>query len=388
MGEHSILPPSSASIWGKPDGCTGWYQMQKHYPDVGETIEAAEGTASHEIGSTLINHFINNDEWLTSRYFISAKASNGIEFTEEMFDAALIYAQNVVGVYHRNYSDCHIEERIEINDIHSVVFGTPDCWVVNPHQFRLYIWDYKFGHEIVEAFENWQLLCYLAGIIKRLKIDDSRLTVHMRIIQPRAYHIDGIIREWEINAALLRPYFNILHNNAHAALSNNAKTKSGSHCRHCTARHACMSAIHAGVQLYEIAGQPIPYDMPLDALGLQCQIVERARKQLEYIETGMKAQIESMVKSGKIIPGWKLQRGRSSEKWNDKNQVALLGDLLEIDLRKPQDVITVKQARDKGVSDDVLRQFSEKTKTRMVLVQDNGTKLKRIFSNLGVIKNG
>jgi hypothetical protein len=276
------------------------------YPDDEPTQESLEGEASHEVGAAYIeNAAIGNI--MVNTMLPDVTATNGILLTDEMCEAAQVYADDVASVMVAtgNFTP-NIEQHIKCPTINALSEGTPDVWSYDAKTGHLYIWDYKYGYGIVEVFENWQMINYLSGILDQLEltgIQTQHITVHIRIVQPRAFHKDGVVREWVVTASDLRGYFNQLEMKAAEALSSTAITRSGSHCKHCSARHACPTALQAGVQLYEVAGQPLPVELPPDALGVQLAIVNRAIKQLEFIQSGLNAQVTSMIKTGNIVPG-------------------------------------------------------------------------------------
>jgi Protein of unknown function (DUF2800) len=386
---HSVIPPSSAHIWGSPDGCTGWVLMSQQHPKIEESENSKNGTASHEIGSTLINDASIGAGARTFDNFNNKYASNNTLFDEEMFDCAKIYADDVIAVMRDNYifggPRLGIEQKIYCPSVHELSNGTPDAWIYNKKTNHLWIWDYKFGYLTVEAFENWQLLNYISGLFDQLSINgvtDQKTIVHMRIAQPRAYHRDGIIREWKVKGSDLRTYFNILESKAHEALGDNPIIRSGPHCVYCTARHSCSAAIEGAVQLYEVAQQSIPADMRLDALGVQLSIVKRAIKQLEYIESGITGRVEELLRKGELLPGWVMESGKGREVWSKpESEVIQLGVLLGHDLKKPDKAITPKQARIKGVDESILKQYSETKQTALKLTRDTGNKARRLFSS-------
>lgn len=388
---HSIIPPSSAEIWGAPDGCTGWVLMTQQYPQLPNgpyQTEADEGEASHEIAATLINAAAVGVT-LTADNFIDKPAANGLLFTAEMFDGAKIYTDDVINVMRTtavfggpNFGN---EFKIAAPSIHELSFGTTDQFIYDRNHGDLFIWDYKFGHDTVEAFENWQTINYLAGIIEALQIDGfvaQHTTVYVRIVQPRAFHAKGVVREWKLKAADLRPYFNILNHNAHKALSNAAEIHSGPHCKNCSARHVCPAALKAGMQLYEITRQPVPEPLSFEALGIQLAIIKRALKQLEYLESGFEEQVKNLIRSGKNIPGWMVEQSSGRETWSKPiSEVIMLGELLGHNLKKPDDAITPNQARKLGIDKDVIKLYSATPKTGFKVVPDNLNKAKQVFKS-------
>ena len=383
---HSIIPPSSAHIWGKPDGCTGWVLMNQCYPETESTIEAMEGEASHEIARILIE-ISARGSGLTFKDFEGKVHENGVMYTEEMFEGAKEYADDVAIVMRKSGvfagPNLGIEKRLEMPQIHELEFGTCDCFLFNKKTNHLYIWDYKFGYLIYEAFENWQIIDYYAGIYNLLGFDghqDQNITVHIRVAQPRAFHRGGTIREWTVKGSDLRGHINILHENAAKSLGPDAECKSGPHCRYCPARHACESALSAGMGLYEVASKPVPVELSAAALGTQLTIVKRARKQLEYLESGFEEQVKGLIKSGKNVPGWGTEQTYGREKWGKPfEEVIAMGDMLGNDLRR-KEAITPNQARKLGIDDEMVKAYSTTPHAGLAIVPDNGNKVKQVFT--------
>ena len=386
IDEHSIIPPSSSEIWGAPGGCTGWVAMSKQYPDTGDSEDSRNGTASHEIGAELITYWRNESIILTASHFVGKQAINGVVFTQEMYDGALLYANDVINVINL-YDDpvTGVEQRLTMPEIHEKSFGTTDAFVYDSRVARLYVWDYKFGHETVEAFENWQTMNYINGIIRTLpnieNWNPSSVTVHIRIVQPRAFHRDGTIREWITTLAILQLHFKTLHNNAHIALSPASVIRSGPHCKHCQARHACPAGLKCGMGLFEVSMQPTGIDLTPEALGVQLAIVNRAIKQLEYLQTGFTEQVNAVIKNGSIVPNFALEIGVGRLSWSKPaNEIIALGNVLGIDLQKHDAIKTPTQAKQLGIDETVIEAYSEKPKTGLKLVSDNGNKAKMVFN--------
>jgi hypothetical protein len=279
-----------------------------------------------------------------------------------------------------------IEEKVAAPQIHDLSEGTVDSAIYSPHlpQPELVVSDYKYGHLIVEHFENWQLINYTAGLLHRFGIDgikDQNLTVRLRVYQPRAYHREGPIREWRIKAADLRPYINILQANAEEALGPNATLRTGDHCKYCSAQTYCQPAIEAGVGLFERSAKPLPVELTPMQLGLQLAIIKRAKKQLEGLETAFSERVKQALKAGQAVPFWDLKETYGHDKWTRPvEEVVNMGDMLGHDLRKAPKAITPKQARDLGVPEDVLEAYSEKPKTGLALAPDNTNKAKQVFT--------
>jgi len=273
---------------------------------------------------------------------------------------------------------------MEAPQIHEHSWGSVDLGIPDIRGNELYLWDFKFGFEAVEVFENWQLMNYAAGKLREMGVDghiDQFTKVHLCVVQPRAHHPDGPIRRWIVTASYLRPYFNILRTNAEKALGPNAEFHTGNHCKHCPGRHACPAALKAGVSLYEVAAAPLPVGLTPEALGVQLSIVKRALTQLECLESGLEEQVKGLLRSGATVEGWSVQEGVGREKWDKPiSEVIALGEILNTSLLKPADVITPKQARKLGVDDAVITAYSTTPRTGLQVVPDNGNKAKQVFS--------
>jgi len=386
MSQHSIIAPSSAGIWGKPGGCTGYVSMSAAYPELEDSTASAEGTASHEIAETLIQCGLAmhvTDSIRTD--IVGNTASNGVVFTDEMFDAAWAYADDVLRESRARKVTPFTEHRIVAPYIHAESFGTLDAGLYDEAQHELILWDYKYGYSVVEAFENWQGINYLAGLLDELGISgvtDQHTTVRIRIAQPRAFHQDGQIREWSILASELRGYFNILSNNAHISLGPDATTHTGDHCRYCEALHACPAALKAGLDMFEVTGVPLPVELTPQNMGLQLSIIQRARKQLEYLESAFEEQVKSSIRSGKNVPGWSVATRYGRKKWaKPVDEVIALGDMMGKDLRKPLEAITPTQAKSLGIDEALISAYSEKPNTGLKLTPDNKNKAREVFSS-------
>lgn len=373
MSAHSRIPPSSAYIWAG-GGCTGWVKMIESLPaPIPESESAAEGTATHEVGERLIFKALNFGVGPTLE--VGDKAENGVVVTEEMVECAEMYADDVIAEWlRRGQPATHgLEYRVDCPSIHLESFGTCDFWLYDPTERLLIIWDYKHGHLVVDAYENWQLANYAAGI------DQTPDEVEFRVCQPRAFRPKNIRARWRVPIKRLEPMFGILRDRATEALGPNPVCKSGPHCRRCDARTNCGTAIAAALTLYEAAGSPVPIELSTDALGLQLSVVTRAIDALTGLQTGYEEQVTALIKSGKQVPWWALEPSQGREGWTKPNsEVFALGDLLGLDLRKDAP-ITPNQARKLGIDNTTLSMYSGR-KNGLKLVFDTGEKARKIFN--------
>lgn len=383
MSEHSILPPSSAA---RRLACPGSRALEALFPQE-ESAAAREGTAAHWVASQMLllrdRHGKPPSQWST--------APNGEPVTQEMIEGAELYNKCVMDVL-KMYSNphilqsLHVEERINITTIHPECWGTPDAWLYNKNvtgNAQLYIWDYKYGHGIVEVFENWQLLEYAAGILQTLGVngyDDQHTSVTFYIVQPRGYHRDGTIRSWTTKACDLRAQFNALRDAETKAMEPNAPCRPSPECTYCAGRHACQTLQRSALSAVDVSLSNTPDILTGDHIGNELRYLTRAAELLEARITGLSEQALSIIKSGQRVPHYRAEQSTGRECWNrNADEVALLGDMFGIDLKKPVAVITPKQAVKEGIPQEVIKQYSVTPRGAIKLVAEDSTQIRKIF---------
>lgn len=347
--KHSIISPSEANIWAE---CTGYPGMKLRYPPRPAGNAAAAGTESHQRAAQLITGAV--------------KAAS---FED---DAAKIYAQDVLNTLYGRKNYIHgVETFIEAPMIHPQSYGTVDAYARFEDERLLVVWDFKHGMGIVEPYENWQLINYAAVLYK------PGYTVELRIVQPRAPHPAGPIRSWRPDD--FPAYMARLAAAAAEVFSEKATLRSGSHCRYCPARHACPAAIDAALGIYEAACEPLPIDMPPEAMGNYLSVVDRGIEALTYLKSTFQDKVAEAIRQGVNVPGWCLASAKGRRKWSRPvEEIMALGDALGVDLRKPG-LVTPLQAKDMGLSVGVITSFSEVEATSLKLMPDDTKRAKRIF---------
>jgi hypothetical protein len=377
--QHAFLPPSGAGAWVV---CALWPTMNQRYPELEDGPEAREGTAAHWVFTEQLYQRPVDEGMI---------AENGEPVTVEMLEGADMYVAEVGRAYASLASVSHykVEQRVAINDVHPNNWGTPDTWIFghNPTtgRARLIVLDYKFGHEFVEVFENWQLVDYALGILDELGIDgaaDQVLDVEFVIVQPRSYHKDGPVRRWCTVAANLRPLANKLRGAAEAAhMPNPVARPEPSNCKHCPGRHACEALQREGYRAMDLAGMSTPLEMPLDAAGLELRMLERAIKLAQARASGLAEQIEHALRDGQQSGHYALEPGESKLIWTKPvDEVLALGTLCGVNLAKPAAPITPTQAK-KLMDPALVALYSERTHAALQLVPINMDRVRKIFQN-------
>lgn len=367
MNDHAPLAPSSADRWVN---CPGSVVMEAAYPETEETPEQREGTAAHwAVEQVLHGHAIDP----------GVIAPNGWVLDQEMCDGAELMLE---AIPQRVRPLVRVEQRVSMGKrIHPECWGTPDVQAYDPSGRRVHVPDYKYGHGYVEVIDNWQLICYAAGVLDAYGLHDLDVTLELSIVQPRCWHKTGHVRRWTVPASDLRGPWNRLMMAAETALGPEPPLNAGDHCRNCRARHAC-PALHKYVtRIHDLTERALPLEMPDNALAFEVRDLRRLAELLQARLTGLEADAEARLRAGKRLPGLALEKGESPLKWTAPAATVLgLGRVYGLDLAKPPAPITPTQARKAGLPEAVLSGAAKRDATAAKLVLSDPMAMRRIFN--------
>lgn len=369
---HAFLAPSSANVWG-PGGCPASPRMEAAYPEDGETLAAREGTAVHWYLAEMIRGRAVKD---------GDKAPNGEPITAEMIECADEMLCDMAELRAKAGVSWAVEQHVTMPRVHPTLnHGTPDFMAVDDDAGVVHIWDFKFGHRFVDAFENYQLVDYAEGSLKFFGLNPSRgWRFDLRIYQPRSYHVAGPVKTWLTDIVTLKSHVDKLAEAAKLALDPDAPMRTGDQCKYCTARHACPAAQEAGALAMDVAATGLPSPLTDENAALALRHVQTGLARLEALATGLEAQVEAAVRAGKSV-GWELERGYGREKWTlPAADLAVVGDAMGVDLRKPLELITPAQARKKGFDDAVISAYSKEPLGKTKLKPIDSKSVRKAFS--------
>ena len=219
------------------------------------------------------------------------------------------------------------------------VGGTNDVIVIVPSLDLLFVLDFKHGAgEVVEVYENEQLQIYgLGGLEYAVTINgqdgkplltDNPVVV-LVIMQPRAFHPKGPVREWTIDGDKLRAFKEKMEDAVLATQAPDAPLVPGkAQCRWCDAAVTCpaverqaMQAMQANFSSVRLAVDaldgaahtilPDPKDLPLDRLAdiLRLEPVVTAFFKKAYDEA------DAYARQGHPVPGFKLVEAQARRKY-------------------------------------------------------------------------
>lgn len=356
--------------------------MEAAYPDQGDDEEAITGEGAHWCAAQML------DGWSGEVLLQDRLAPNGAPITLEMIDAAAMLVRDVTTTLAPYGVVPLVEQPISVSSVHpTLCHGTPDVRAAGMEgdgSRTLYVWDFKFGHKFVDEFENWQLLTYAAGYAleqARVYVGVS-LNVVLRVVQPRAYHPRGPVREWRITGAQLADYTHRLAMAADEATSLVAECKpQPDACENCRARHACAALQRASYRGMALAMQAQASDLSPEALGLELRYLTDAAALMKARLSGLTTQAEMLLREGRQVPHWRMGSAQSRLAWRVTDAEAIVaGQMVGLDLSKPPEAITPTQAARAGFPEPMLATFAHRPPAGVKLELDDGSTARRIFS--------
>jgi Protein of unknown function (DUF2800) len=368
MTTHSKLPPSSAA---RRMACPGSRGMEELYGRDDKSEASTEGDLAHELAAN----------YIARSKFIGMSSS----FTQEMHEGAKTYEDVILKFFPEKpvndgvdefflpNENIHVEEYVNISNIHSEMWGTPDAWGIVDK--TLHIFDYKFGFTPVEVFENWQLLAYACGIYKNhLEIKD----IYLHIVQPRDYISNSKHKVWHLTTQELMSYKQRLIISEALAMSPNAPLIVSDQCKYCKARYACPALQKAAFGATELAYRNTQHALTSREIGTELKFLHEAQEILSYRITALETEAEHLLKSGMHVDHYELKPVESRLSWiMPKEDIIQMGELLGINLRK-EDVITPTQAIKAGLPEDNILACAER-KSSVKLSKIDTTKSKEVF---------
>jgi hypothetical protein len=305
VSSHSPLGASSSERWMNCPGSTAFLKALK-LPDTDEEDFRKEGIAAHEAAAKCVKEGLESWE-------VVGQTFNGFKIDPDAADAIEQYLAFVNPL--KNVPDWWCEFFMSARSLHPLFYGTVDFAAV--HGDLLEIVDYKHGMGIVvDPEHNPQLMYYALGMLSYMS---QIKRVRMTIVQPRAYHADGPIRSWSVDAEEIRAWGETILIPAMLNAEVDDMLDAGPWCRFCPAKLSC-PLLHG---LFKAAATINPKMIP----NMGDEALARDYKLREAVKFYLKAQDEEVfrrLQQGKTISTAKLVYKRadrvfqSSQKIDDK----------------------------------------------------------------------
>ncbi len=381
MSEHVPLQPSSAHRWVE---CPGSVQAERQYPDRFNP-SVNDSIASQWVADEVLRSY-RSDTVVMPSDFEGAESPNGVIITEELIDGAEMYVNDVLAICQKDglLSKMKICHPVKIDRVHADNRGVIPCMIWAPG--RLIVWMFSMRRIAVENHRNWELIEYAIGALDEVTggngLADQNIVIEMRVVQPRAFHIDGPARDWRLKGDNLRGFANQLRMAAEESQQDDPPTQAGHHCRDCTARRGCATLQNACAVVTEVVEVLQLHDLSPADTAVELRYLRKSQTLLNERLKGLESQALEQAKAGTMIPGFGIGYGRGSIKWIGTDaEVVAMGELMGVDLRKPETPCTPTQAKKKNLDEAVINSYSQKHKGSATLVEDDKTIAGRVFGN-------
>ena len=382
------LPPAHAHIWMN---CAASPALSAKYPPVeGELSEAAlEGKAIHYVAEQMLKAFKGSNEAPLFTDLVGSFSPQGLIITQEFFDCAREYVNDVVGYCnaHSLLPQLFVEQRVDLSNIIDGQHGYIDVAVHDRANKKIIVWDLKTGHRIVDPVDNWQLIIYAAAI--RHLIGDlisphewQFYSIELRIVQPRAYHRDGIVRTWKTGSVIMTDRIEKIREQAVIARSDSPLCTTGKHCNDCPGNGHCdayQRVIYDGV---DYVMSLMSHDLSPHELGIEIKLLRDISDRVKNRLVGLEQQAIAACKSGQNVTGYTVENAYGRTRWRKDtptDEIIMMADLMGVDVRKPVELDTPNQVMKKGIDESVIKAYIETPSTGLKLVPVDTNNAKLVF---------
>lgn len=309
---HSPLGASGAERWME---CPGSVSLLKHL-ELDESDEPdyrREGTAMHEAAAHCLESGL--DTWEIT----------GQNFNDTVIDAEMARHVQVYLDHVRPIMECAeefwIESGLASPATHPLMYGSLDFGARLKASTACFdgrsvvaVVDLKGGEGIiVEPDDNPQLKYYAFLLIDQHPEWTDDMPVCLGIVQPRAFHQAGPIREWFTTVGAIRTWVRDILVPAMDATAVDKTLDAGPWCRFCPAKLVCPML----TGLYRAAKTCNPkalVNVTDESVGREYQYAAAVRFYLKALEE----EAFKRLNLGKIVPGCKLVPKKSNRVWKSE----------------------------------------------------------------------
>lgn len=297
--KHAKYSASGSHRWLE---CPGSVELCSRAPAQKESKYAKEGTDAHACLEWILTNGTLSRKWPDEMYQHAHAAAKVIwEMQRESADAPLF-----------------VEQKISLEFIAPEMFGTADAVIAEPFG-TLTVIDFKYGAGIVvDPKDNTQMLYYALGVAHAHDYNFEK--VRLVIIQPRAEHDGGIVREHIFPIEELMMWEEFFRRGVEACEDPLAPLKAGEHCRFCPAAAICpeissKAMVQAKIDFQDGGELLLPV---LKSEGVP-QLSEKlkAAELLELWIDKLREHAQHELEAGRAVPGFKLVAKRGIRKWAD-----------------------------------------------------------------------
>ena len=298
-------------------------------------------------------------------------APNSIAFDVDMRDAVAWYLDAI-----NKWSAPQISFEVKL-PVPGIGEGTPDAAAIGWFNGVpcIYIADLKYGYRTVDVWPNFQLILYSFAVARAHGLDISQCYVSMTIVQPRRWHHAGIVRTAFVRGSELVQYVTQAIAAVALARQPDAPLKPGKHCDYCPGRAQCQ-ALRNDV-LNEVVA--MPEALPFEYAESELLHLRKYSEKLAAYMSGLEAQIEHGIKSGKRSTKFEMRKAQGRKVWTDPAKIKALAKLIGVNIEKPADLITPNQAFAAGLPAEFINTYATRAHGKTTLEIADSSKWAKVF---------
>ena len=320
--------------------CPASIGLSRGVAELPEGEYAKEGSMLHAAIASCLDENTSPDDMLGFEL-------DGVVLTNELIEEKLRPALNALDeeVDPEAVMEFAVEQEVSFGKFLPDVFGSVD--LIGRRGDTAIVLDWKFGHGLVNAENNPQLMFYAAAAMRteatKWAFEDAT-EIELIIVQPMSV---PIVSRWTCLFSDIAKFERLLKASIKEAQGANPRLRQGDHCRYCRAKAAAKCPIMNGAM--ERALKADLQTLDVAKLGRACRdadLLEDFIKQLRQMVT-------TALENGVEVPGWKLVAKRGTRQWvNEEAMVAAmteqgltLADITEEKFRSPAQVEKVLKAK-------------------------------------------
>ena len=351
---HSRLAPSS---FYRAQLCPGSVREEANFPDT-DNEHSLRGGAAHQVAEFCLQDKEDPTGYLGQEIvmFKNTGEKYPVKMQEEDIQAVAAYVDYVnLRCQQLGVDPPDIEVKVDPGAWlgRQDISGTADCVLVGKETLPdgterkvVEVVDYKHGYNLVEVEHNSQLILYAIGVCAKVDWVNSPQTetIKMTVVQPRAPHIRGPVRSWEIPAYELFGMLEDLRLAAEATDQPNAPLVPGEkQCKWCKAKATCPALTQQAMDVFKPVAQPGTAQAaqsweenllrPVEVMDLPSLV--KALDQEALVSGWFKSireHLTKLAKEGTQIPNYKLVHAQTRRKWgvDDEEVIKRLTGLRDI----------------------------------------------------------
>jgi hypothetical protein len=337
--QHARLGASSSGIWMNCTGAPNLWDMVPTSKKSKPSYWAAEGSAAHMVAESELRR--------EGLYPVGSKIQIDdfeITVTREMLDAVTHYVEECEALS-KGADFTELEHEVTLDPLFSPnsppepLFGTTDFVAVKGS--TMYLRDYKHGAGTVVEATTSQLKYYATAAYFGLpaNLRAQIVTVDMGIVQPRAPHPDGPVRNHVMTLKELSVWAKEELKPKIIEVQTSKTLTTGDHCKFCRALAVCPKVLEKtqGLARASFSLDPLPLDPsmmpafsapstpvaspvpqnPQTLTNQQLADVQNFSSTIKGWLEAVQAEVQSRLESATPVPGWKLVPKRGRRVWRD-----------------------------------------------------------------------